>query len=653
MKALLYCQQVLGIGHLFRSLEIARALEGWDVAMITGGPRLDIPFPEPVREIRLPGLMMDPEFQELSPVKQGVSLEAVREARKARLFDIFESESPDVFIVELFPFGRGSFRFELEPVLEAIALGRLPSCRVVCSLRDILVEKADPISYENRVIDRLNRFFDALLIHADPDLIPLSETFGRLDDINIPITYTGFVTRRPDRDARRVMRRHLGLDKNHHLTVTSAGGGRVGFRLLEATLSAFRDMDPDRFRLQLFSGPHITDEDFERLMGRAGPAVRIERFTDRFLSYLAAADLSISMAGYNTSMNVLASQVPALVQPFAQNREQRMRAEALARLGAVRVLEDADLEPACLRRIIESMPRRRVKSGIDLDGAHRTAEWLNRWLVQSHPAGPVSVLWRRPAPDPDGWIYRVIERAAARPGAGETARFFFRADDVGVPGPNFTRLMEIFRRHRAPLALAVVPAWLTAARWKALKSLTRGDDGLYGWHQHGWRHVNHEAKGRKREFGEARSREQQRQDILRGRRRLERLMAEDFTPFFTPPWNRCSTVTLEILRDLGYYGVSRSIKSRPSAPDGLPDFPIGVDLHTRGESEEKAAWNALALELEYAVFQGPCGIMIHHQRMNEEAFHFLDVLLEVLNRHPGIELVDLRHLARQPGEKPA
>ena len=79
---------------------------------------------------------------------------------------------PDVLIIELFPFGRNGFSFELLPLLEADPeRGSLPSCRVVCSVRDILVEKKDQQKFEARVVDRLNRFFDAVLVHGDPAVI--------------------------------------------------------------------------------------------------------------------------------------------------------------------------------------------------------------------------------------------------------------------------------------------------------------------------------------------------------------------------------------------------------------------------------------------------------------------------------------------------
>jgi predicted glycosyltransferase len=112
----------------------------------------------------------------------------------------------------------------------------------------------------------------------------------------------------------------------------------------------------------------------------------VSRFTGSFLDILAAADVSLSLAGYNTTMNVLAAGVPALVWPFAQNREQRSRAERLERLGALTVLEGRDLEPARLAALTGNLLRKgRVldPGAFMLDGAGRTArliesgEWRN------------------------------------------------------------------------------------------------------------------------------------------------------------------------------------------------------------------------------------------------------------------------------------
>ena len=127
------------------------------------------------------------------------------------------------------------------------------------------------------------------------------------------------------------------------------------------------------------------EEEFDRLKSLSSKTTRVFRFTPDFLSYLAAADLSVSMAGYNTCMNILASQVSAVVWPFSQNREQRLRAEGLARLGLVELLDNDDLPPARLAAIMSRALSQWSRSpiGVDLDGAPNTARWLESWMESS------------------------------------------------------------------------------------------------------------------------------------------------------------------------------------------------------------------------------------------------------------------------------
>lgn len=251
----------------------------------------------------------------------------------------------------------------------------------------------------------------------------------------------------------------------------------------------------------------------------------------------------------------------------------------------------------------------------------------------------ISSLWRdAPLPEMSERLREHMDKALSQHGGPLPAKVFFRADDIGVPGSNFSRLMATFANHQTPLNLAVVPGWLTRARWQALQRPGSGSESLWCWHQHGWRHINHESDGKKQEFGPARSSRQIADDIVRGQDRLAGLLEASFTPIFTPPWNRCDGRTLETLLANGFAAVSRSEGSPPAPPEGLPDLPVQVDLHTRKEQTAPEAWNALWDELEAALLTGCCGIMIHHQRMNEPAFDFLDVLLTALNRENRLQI---------------
>jgi peptidoglycan/xylan/chitin deacetylase (PgdA/CDA1 family) len=257
------------------------------------------------------------------------------------------------------------------------------------------------------------------------------------------------------------------------------------------------------------------------------------------------------------------------------------------------------------------------------------------------PREKTSPLWSNPPAAMKEELRRRLDLLAPNEGG---CTIFFRADDVGVPGYQFARLVGLFRRHQVPLTLALVPAWLTATRWRRLLQISGRDPVLWGWVQHGWGHRNHAPQGKKEEFGPARPFDVKRRDLLRGFERLSSLVGEALPPVFVPPWNRCDEETLTALRDLGFQAISRSLGARPAAPPGLPDYPVAVDLHTRTEENGEAGLLALLEELSEGLSRPLCGVMIHHQRMNEAAFFFLDLLLQGLTRWRGARLIHLGNL---------
>ena len=82
MKIFFYCQYVWGMGHLFRSIELVRALAGHDVVLIAGGREVDIRLPDHVTLVRLPGLYMDEQFTTLIQEDKNKTVERIQRERK-------------------------------------------------------------------------------------------------------------------------------------------------------------------------------------------------------------------------------------------------------------------------------------------------------------------------------------------------------------------------------------------------------------------------------------------------------------------------------------------------------------------------------------------------------------------------------------------
>lgn len=221
-------------------------------------------------------------------------------------------------------------------------------------------------------------------------------------------------------------------------------------------------------------------------------------------------------------------------------------------------------------------------------------------------------------------------------------RVYFRADDAGVPGRNWDRLVRLFLAREMPLNIAVVPAWLSPGHRQALAPAADRSGSLFCWHQHGWRHANHESRGKKQEFGPGRPAHDLVSDLESGIRKMEKHLGEHFFRAFTPPWNRCDSRTLDHLKNLGFAAVSRDAGASPQA--GLPEIPVHVDLHTRKDAEILQGRVQLSRELEQALGTGTCGIMIHHRRMNPAAFECLDRLLARFRQARNLTPLTFREL---------
>lgn len=253
----------------------------------------------------------------------------------------------------------------------------------------------------------------------------------------------------------------------------------------------------------------------------------------------------------------------------------------------------------------------------------------------------IAAIWAGPVPD--GVRERIREILDGSRSGGTGLQVFFRADDIARPDAQFVRLMQLFMAHRVPLCLAVVPAWLGAAEWQGMKPFDPAN-AQWCWHQHGWSHTSHEPRGKKCEFGNDRSRGDIRRDLEAGRGRLKKILGSLFCPVFTPPWNRCSLATMELLGELQFQALSRYENARPIAPATLPDLAVNVDLHTRREGDGQQGWDGLFAELADAVRCGRIGFMLHHQLMNDAAFVFLDTLLTELRSRQDVSCVTFREL---------
>ena len=146
--------------------------------------------------------------------------------------------------------------------------------------------------------------------------------------------------------------------------VVSAGGGGVGIELLAAALAAQPHSRFGDLTWRVLAGPNIPEQGMARLRALAGPRAIVERSRVDFAALLGRAFVSISQAGYNTTLDVLASGARPVIVPFTGNgeTEQRARGAGLREFGLAVVVDDRTLTPGCWRKPSTTRERGRASA---------------------------------------------------------------------------------------------------------------------------------------------------------------------------------------------------------------------------------------------------------------------------------------------------
>lgn len=397
MKIMFYCQYLAGMGHLVRSTEIIRSLvKEFQVCLVNGGqPIAGFEFPADVEVVELPALLE--EAGKLKAVEHSQDINDLKERRTQMLLNVFDRFQPDCLITECFPFSKHKVKFELLPLLDR-AKAAIRPVKVVCSLRDlIMTQSRSSEAMEKRydkVCDLIDRYYDLVLVHGDPNLQRLDSFFPRVSDLNCEVYYTGYVAQSAPEFAPMAIDDQLALSQNTPMIVASVGGGRFGYELLSAVVSASAILEPViPHRIYAFTGPFMPDQQVLQLehsiaRQKFNPQnIILRRYTPHLLEYLNKAELSISLGGYNTTMNILRTGVRALIYPAAseeQTGEQTSRATMLAKKGVLELLRGEDLLGDRLaQRILDCLDREPVAHAFDLQGAQRSALRLKQLLYSS------------------------------------------------------------------------------------------------------------------------------------------------------------------------------------------------------------------------------------------------------------------------------
>lgn len=373
-RVVFYVQYLEGIGHLVRAKRIAEALvrRGCRVALILGGNPIPGFVVTGAELHQLPPLHAGPDsYSKLLTPENVLADEAYKSARCDQLLAIYQQERPDVVLTEAYPMGRWAMNFELEPLL-ARANDDRRRPMIAASLRDILQMPKSSAKAE-KSIALFERYYDCMLVHGDKELVRIEESFPPLSHLLDLAHYTGIVA--PGGPTEEIDAAGEPFD-----VIVSAGGGAIGYDVLAAAIAAKPMSRMAAGRWLALTGPRMTSANFDRLsMQATANNVRLERYRDDLTGLMARAQLSVQRAGYNTVADLLVAGCRGVLVPDAAGgqMEQPLRAQKLAALDRIVVVEENDLSPQHMADAIDrALTGEPANVTFNLDGAAMAADRL-------------------------------------------------------------------------------------------------------------------------------------------------------------------------------------------------------------------------------------------------------------------------------------
>ncbi len=379
----IYSQDGWGLGHLRRN-----TLIGQQLLEAAGDSNILLVADSPVAPffklrhgmdfIKLPSIRKVAPGQ-WEPTHLRIENAELRELRAELLRNVLRSYRPDLVLVDHMPVGA---KGELTPALKLLKQER-PECSVVLGLRDILdgQEVIVRVWQTEGAYDALRQYYNRVLIYGSSQIFDA----GRAYSLPAPprgIHYCGYVVNSGPVQPASKIRQALQL-QGQRLVFVSAGGGADGQLLMRTYVQAVRILGSRvDFATLIAVGVNAPPEIHLELEAEArGLPVRIVPYVDDSPSYIAAADLVVCMAGYNTLSEVLYLKKKALVVPRSgPSAEQRTRARLFAQRRLIDVLDPADLSPEKLaQRLVEDLERNDYPvdgEALPMDGARQAADRL-------------------------------------------------------------------------------------------------------------------------------------------------------------------------------------------------------------------------------------------------------------------------------------
>lgn len=395
MKLMVYSHDAFGLGNIRRMVAICdyllKAIPNISILVVSGSPALhQLRLPVGLDYIKLPCLGRD-QHGNMSVRFLNAEFEDTLRLRGELIRTATANFQPDVLLVDKKPNG---LRGELQPTLDYL---QAPSAqtRLVLLLRDILDSPAVTIAQwqRDRYYTLAETLYDQIWIVGTPDIFDAPTAYQFSPLLRSKTRFMGYIRRSAGLQSPTGLRSALGVRSTEQLVLVTPGGGADGFHLVDTYLHSLNEYQPEQRTISLvISGPEMSATDKRKLLPRISALDDCHwlEFTHDLASYMTAADVVVSMGGYNTIGEIVSLKRRAVVVPRIHPvEEQWIRTQRMAELGLFTTIHPNELTPArlsqALRQELQTKSSSTTEYSLDLHASPRITAALLGLLKEARP----------------------------------------------------------------------------------------------------------------------------------------------------------------------------------------------------------------------------------------------------------------------------
>lgn len=355
---LMYSHDTYGLGHIRRTMALAAQLRSHctNILILTGSPIAGrFAFPENVDFVRIPG-MIKKTNDEYHPLSIRINPDHALHIRQSIISATARNFKPDLFIVDKEPLG---LKQEVLPILQWFKQNS-PQTKTILGLRDIMDDSETVrLDWQHKgVYQYLDDLYSEIWVYGRQDIYDAITEYDIPVQIQKKIHFTGYLPRKQCTDkAKQKTRKKFCVRENEKMIVVTAGGGGDGYQMMDTYLNLLESRHFKGHKSILITGPFMPKKQRRLLAKKAKPySVKIRPFYPKMEELFGAADLIISMGGYNTVCEIISQATPCLIIPREKPRkEQLLRAQAFKKQFLIDFIPWDELNSQKLHKKITSM----------------------------------------------------------------------------------------------------------------------------------------------------------------------------------------------------------------------------------------------------------------------------------------------------------